>query len=488
MSNGYIYKRCGCRHPDSGKPRGNACPKLRRPSGAWSSEHGLWQYQIELPRRPDGRRRQLRDGGFTNRIDAATQLDRARELLDLAGRDRTLRSEIADLLQATIRAGQPLPDIDTVRQRVQADVPLGDASTVAEYLTQWLTGIDVDDNTARGYESHVRVHLIPHLGRVRCDKLKHRHVRGMFTAIKAQNAKILAAKDSQDPEVQASVRGVRPTGPATCQRIRATLRKAINDGIRDGVFVGPNPAALVQVRADRALPIVWEHERIERWKATGKVPGPVMVWTDNLVGEFLDYAAEHAPDLYPMFHLIAYRGTRRGEACGLLDAEVRLAKKESSLVNQIATHGNKPVQKPPKSRAGNRDLALDDDTVTVLTAYRARRAAQKLAAGPAWPDTGLFFVQPNGQPWHPNSVTQRFRRLVKRAGLPPIRLHDLRHGAATMALAAGVDIKVVQAQLGHSTSTLTRDTYQSVVKQLLHNAAAAVAKTITRKRRKSARA
>jgi integrase len=83
-------------------------------------------------------------------------------------------------------------------------------------------------------------------------------------------------------------------------------------------------------------------------------------------------------------------------------------------------------------------------------------------------------------------VTQRFRKLVRRSGLPPIRLHDLRHGAATLALAAGVDVKVVSEQLGHSTSTLTRDTYQSVVKQLHRNAADAVAEKIKRTRRETA--
>ena len=70
--------------------------------------------------------------------------------------------------------------------------------------------------------------------------------------------------------------------------------------------------------------------------------------------------------------------------------------------------------------------------------------------------------------------------------MPPVRLHDLRHSAATIALAAGVDIKVVSEQLGHTTTTLTRDTYQSVVKQLQHNAADAVAKKISRQRRKGA--
>jgi integrase len=486
MSDGHVYKRCGCRDRQSRKALGNACPKLRRPNGAWSSDHGQWYCQLELPRHPGGRRRQLRCGGYPSQRDAVAQLDHARNLLGLAGRDRARRGEIADLMLATVRAGQPLPDLDTIRQRLHADVPLAAAPTVAAYLTDWVARIAVDENTRLGYESHVRVHHIPHLGHLPLDKLRSRHIRDMFTAIEARNTTILQARSSNDPDVRQSVKGIRVTGKATCQRIRASLRKALNDAIAEGIIVGPNPATLVRTPADRALPIIWEPERIARWRATGQVPGPVMVWPDHLVAQFLDYAAEHAPDLHPMFHFIAYRGPRRGEACGLLEAEVRLGKKETSVVNQIATHRNKPVQKPPKSRAGNRELILDDVTTGVLRAYRARKAEQRLAAGPDWPDTGLFFVRPDGQPWHPNSVTQRFRRLVRRAGLPPIRLHDLRHGAATMALDAGVDIKVVQEQLGHSTSTLTRDTYQSVVKQLHHNAADAVAKKITGKHRKSA--
>jgi integrase len=201
-----------------------------------------------------------------------------------------------------------------------------------------------------------------------------------------------------------------------------------------------------------------------------------MVWTDDQVAQFLDYAAEHAPDLHPMFHFIAYRGPRRGEACGLRDSEVRLGKKEATINNQIATIGNTPVQKPPKSRAGNRDLVLDNDTTKVLAAYKSRRAAWQLAAGTDWPDTDLFFVRPDGRAWHPGGVSQRFRRPIKRSGMPPIRPHDLRHSAATIALAAGVDIKVVSEQTRPHHHYPHRDTYQSVVKQLHHNAAAAVAK------------
>jgi len=484
MSDGSIYKRCGCRCPQTGKPRGNACPKLRRPNGTWSADHGHWHYQLELPLTADGRRRQLRRGGFTSNRDATTELDLARELLRLAGRDRTRRAELADLLQATNRAGQPLPDLDTLRQRLRADAPLAQAPTLATYLTGWLADLGVDENTVRGYESHVRVHLIPHLGDIRLDQLKPRHLKAMFAAIETRNAEIVEAKGSDDPAVQATVRGVRRTGPATRQRIRATLRKALNDALAEELIVGSNPAVHVRTPGDRALPMVWEDERVERWKATGEVPSSVMVWTDAHLAAFLDYAAEHDPDLHPMFHFIAYRGPRRGEACGLLESEVRLRKREATINNQIATHGYKPTQKPPKSRAGNRDVVLDDETTRVMTAYHARKAGQRLAAGANWPDTDLFFVRPDGQPWHPNTVTQRFRKLVKKSGLPPIRLHDLRHGAATLALDAGVDIKVVQEQLGHSTSTLTRDTYQSVVKQLHHNAADAVAKKIIGQRRR----
>ncbi|WP_368052576.1 tyrosine-type recombinase/integrase [Micromonospora sp. HUAS LYJ1] len=98
----------------------------------------------------------------------------------------------------------------------------------------------------------------------------------------------------------------------------------------------------------------------------------------------------------------------------------------------------------------------------------------------------MFFVRPDGRPWHPSGVTQRFRRLVRQAGLPPTRLHDLRHSAATIALAAGVDIKVVSEQLGHSTTTLTRDTYQSVTRAMHHDAADAVAEKIRRHRPRTA--
>jgi hypothetical protein len=150
MSHASIFKRCGCRDPRTRTPLGNNCPKLRRANRSWNPDHGHWAYQLELPLTADGRRRQSRPTGFDTHKAAADELDRARQLLDLAGRNRRRRTEIGDLLQATLRAGGTLPDVDTVRNRLRTDTPLVGVPTLAEWLTTWLNRLTVDDNTRRG--------------------------------------------------------------------------------------------------------------------------------------------------------------------------------------------------------------------------------------------------------------------------------------------------------------------------------------------------
>jgi integrase len=481
---GTLFKLCNCRDPETGKSLRTTCPKLRRANGSWSLDHGRWTYQLELPPTTDSKRRQLRPSGFVDRATAEDELDGVRRLLDVAGRDKYRLVQIGDLLQEALRTTGALPDLETVRRRLRSHGPLAGVPTLAEYLPMWLQDLEVDENTRNSYACHVRLHLVPCLGDVVLDALRPHHVQALIRWIKERNDKILDARSSPDPAVRKSMAGVRTTGEATRHRIRATQRNAFNDALRLEIVTGvANPAALVKTPNPRPKPIVWVRERVERWRATGTAPGKIMVWTDQLVAEFLDYAETEAPDLHPLLHFMAYRGPRRGEACGLLDAEVRLDKAEVSIVNQIAVPGGATRHKKPKSESGNRDVVLDPDTVTVFRRYKARRAQWQLAAGPAWPDTGLFFVRRDGRAWHPGSVSQRFRRLIQRGNFPPVRLHDLRHSAATIALQAGVDIKVVSEQLGHSTTTLTRDTYQSVSKSLHHEAASAVAAKIQATRR-----
>ncbi len=377
-----------------------------------------------------------------------------------------------------MRVTDPLPDEQDIRRRLHHGIDVTTTPTVADYLTKWLHHLSltgtVTGSTLRGYEGTVRAHLIPHLGHIQLDKLRVPHVRTMIEKIIERNQDIEAGRANPDPTVSRRYAGVRPTGPARRHRIRAVLRTALNAALVDG-YVTMNAAAHVPTPEKRVKPMLWTPQRVQRWQQTGGVPGPVMVWTAQQARTFLDHTQVHAPDLYPLLHFVAYRGPRRGEVCGLKEADVRLDLRTAAVTNQITMGHHGYVQKPPKSATSNRTVYYDTDTATILSRYQTTKARQRLAAGSAWPDTGLFFVRPDGRAWNPQTVSQRFRKLATQAGLPPIRFHDLRHVVATISLQAGVDIKIVQELFGHTTSTLSRDTYTSVVEDLHCQSAEAVA-------------
>jgi integrase len=468
MAEGSVFKRCTCRD-ETGRRLGANCPQLRRAGGAWSSTHGRWGYQLELPLKANGDRRQLRRTTFDSRDAAVDDRDRANALLALAGDDTALKIEIADLLQQ-VKPGAPLPDRGTVARRVRAGLPATADMTVGEYLRQWLASRrTIEPTTVNSYDSHIRVHLIPHLGTLPLQKLRVEHVEAMFNAIADRNTAIEIARQTGDPDIRAAVDHVRVTSPATMQRIRATLRKALNDAIRktNHRLIDFNPAAHAELPpATRPKARVWTAKAVQHWRSTGQRPSPVMVWTPEQAGQFLDYAEDHDIALYPLFLLILHRGLRRGEAVGLPDTNVDLDNALIVISQQLAAVGYTPVVKSVKSESGNRVLSLDKITIAALRAYHARRARWQLVSGETWPNTGFFFVRPDGQPWHPDTVSNRFEQLVRDADLPPIRLHDLRHCAATFLKAAGADLKDVQELLGHSSITLTSDTYTSVIAEL----------------------
>ena len=159
------------------------------------------------------------------------------------------------------------------------------------------------------------------------DTLRPRHIAAFFDAIDQENADLLEMRNPPDPDVQASVRGKRPTGPGTKQRIRATLRSALSDAQRQKL-VTVNSASLVRLAAGkRPEARVWTDERVTEFQARFDLategmklqrdrfdvwvrldmrPSPVMVWTPEQTGAFLDAIAGHR--LYALFHLIAFRG------------------------------------------------------------------------------------------------------------------------------------------------------------------------------------
>jgi integrase len=253
----------------------------------------------------------------------------------------------------------------------------------------------------------------------------------------------------------------RMVTPATRQRIRSTLRAALNAAIAQQLITF-NPAAHVPMEAGkRPKALVWTEERILHWKRTGEKPSSVMVWTPEHTGLFLDHVAQDR--LYALWHLIAFRGLRRGEACGQRWTDTHLDDGRITVAKQLVVSGWEVYEDDPKTDAGARTIALDSKTVQALTRHRVQQDKDRKEWGSAWVETGRVFTQENGELLHPANVTRRFIELYEEIGLPPIRLHDLRHGAATLAHAAGADLKDIQEMLGHSSITITADTYTSLL-------------------------
>ncbi|GLH95592.1 hypothetical protein [Phytohabitans aurantiacus] len=251
----YFFKRSGC-------PAASACPRLRRPNGTWNPGHGSWHYLLELPPGEAGCRRQIRRGGYPSHRAALAARDHARALLALAAGDPTATADVTGLILAT-RRGRPLPPVDAVRTRLKGRRALAGTTTLGVYLDRWLGHRPVDANTRRTYAGHIHAHLVPRLGGFALNRLRPDDIRHMFTAIEAANERIRAARRSTSPVTRASVKGRQVTGPATCQRIPAVLRVALNDAVADGL-IPTNPATLVRLRPAR---------RAGRWC------GPTHGWT-----------------------------------------------------------------------------------------------------------------------------------------------------------------------------------------------------------------
>jgi integrase len=381
--------------------------------------HGSWYFDCAVPVLP-GRRERLRRGGYPTRREA------------VAARDALLGD---------------------------GDTATAEGWTVARWLRHWLTTrTTIRPTTLRSYEVHVERHLIPHLGRIRLSELAGRHITDMITTIGATEN-----------------RYGRPPTPSTLHRIRATLRSALNAAIREGLL-RDNPARYIEVPSPRRPHAqVWTAQRVQAWQQTGERPA-VAVWTTQQTAAFLSFVEQDR--LATMWWLIALRGLRRGEAAGLRWADIDLDAGVLMVEQQRIANGHLVSVGPPKTAASRRLVALDRHTVRLLREQCRRQRAEQHAAGEAWQDSGYVFTTDDGAPLHPDYLTRRFRHLMLASGLPPVRFHDLRHGAASLAHCAGVDLKAVQAQLGHSSIVLTADTYTSVLTDLLAYAAEATARLV----------
>ncbi len=505
---GGISKRCECRGPD-GKRLGTKCPQLPKRS------HGTHQLRQELPVDEEGARRTFRRTGYASVKDAQTDLDRIRAILDLPGDDEDGQRRVGDLLAGLMASRGTIPDPTEVSRKLGVGVPLDGKTTVSDWLDQVMATKATRTTTNHGYESHIRVHLKPALGHLRLDRLGVGHVEGMFNAIDDRNDVIAAENKARREQVARCKRG-RPgapkaaerarlaaereklaemspfrriTGPATKQAIRRTLRMALNKAIKKQLITFNAAAHVELAAASRPKGLLWTDERVAHWRETGVKPGPVMVWTPAQLGAFLD--AAEGDRLYAFFHLISHHGLRRGEGVGQGWVDFSPARKEIRVAAEIVVDGWTPIETVPKTDGSVGVVKVDAGTVRVLLEHRERqqreraewnaRAAERRAAGEDvqdWNDTGKMFTAEDGNWLHPDVVSKAFRRISDTAGLPPINLRDLRHGAAALVKAGGGDIHDASKKLRHSTIVLTADTYMELFEEyedeLAEKAAAAV--------------
>jgi integrase len=313
--------------------------------------------------------------------------------------------------------------------------------TLAVFLRdQWLLALtgQVRPTTLHSYRSNLERYVLPRIGQLPLQRLTPAHLNTLYGALLA-----------------AGGRGGQPLSARTVQAIHMTVRKALGDAARWGLVVR-NVAALASPPKRR---------RAE-----------MRTWTAAELRAFLEHVQDER--LAALWMLAASTGMRRGEMLGLRWVDVDLDRGRVAVRQTLVIAGRQVVISEPKTSRSRRSIALDPRSVAALRSWRAAQAAERLAWGAGWTDSGLVFTREDGTPIHPEWLSDAFEWRIKTAGLPRIRLHDLRHTHASLGLAAGVPIKVMSERLGHTSSSFTADAYQHVTPGLEEEAAATVARLV----------
>ncbi|MFF4869389.1 tyrosine-type recombinase/integrase [Streptomyces sp. NPDC000961] len=304
--------------------------------------------------------------------------------------------------------------------KVDNGVPVPTRSMkLSEWLPYWLDNIVKPrrkKTTAAKYEVHVRLYLVPMLGSKRLESLGVADVRRFLVQLE------------------------KKTSAATAKESHRVLRTALTAACREEL-VSRNVATLVEP------PTVAARE-LSPWS----------------LDETLDFLAAARKDpLYAAFVLAIALGFRRGEVVGLRWENVDLDKREIRVRTQRQRVAGEVYEDDPKGRRRKQTLPLPAICVAPLRWQRLKQAAAREHAGEKWTETGYVFTTRTGQPIEPRNLYRSFTRVAKNAGLRVVRLHDARHGTATLLTAAGVPPRVVMEILGHSQIAVTMNVYTHVV-------------------------
>jgi integrase len=384
-----------------------------------------WAYAIELPAGPNGKRRQPTKGGFATAKEAAAA-----------------RAEV-------------------LRQYQTKQLPVDGSRRFGEWVTEYIDGLisrgEIENSTELTYRTHARLYLVPKLGHVKLTDLTARMLTQMYAEIArerdeeratAQAKNAAYEEEAEQVNAKRAAAGMRPVrvkhaavprpiSPSTCHRIHALVSGALKSAKKHRLV-------LVNVAPDADLA-----------KAEYRKYKP---WTPEQYGQFLDFIETHR--LYPLLLLAGHSGLRRGELVGLRWEDVNLTTGRVVVHQQRVSVGYQVHERTPKTEAGeDRVVYLDTDMCLALRAWRKAQVAEQLAWGPAYQGAGYVFTREDGAPYHPQFVSDCFKRLVRNAGLPHTKLHGLRHFRAHALISSGADIAAVSITMGHATVDMTRKLY-----------------------------
>lgn len=311
---------------------------------------------------------------------------------------------------------------------------------LGDYLEEWLgsQGSRLRETTLRSYEIAV-LRIAKRLGRIQLQALTPMQIEKFYNDLLAEESK-----------------GGSGLAPKTVKNTHVVLRKALADAERLGLV--PRNAA----SAARA--------------PTARRP-EFKTWSSDDLKVFFESIKENR--LRAAFVVLATTGMRRGEVLGMRWRDLDSYAAQLSIVQTLTTVKWEPIITQTKTQRSRRTIYLDTFTVDALRDHRRRQREEQIAAGPAWDKSNdLVFRDELGRLVHPDWFSREFNHLVQIAGLPRIRLHDLRHTYATLALKTGVHPKIVSERLGHATVGITLDLYSHVTPGIARDAAQAVASTI----------
>ncbi|WP_219577863.1 tyrosine-type recombinase/integrase [Streptomyces griseus] len=337
------------------------------------------------------------------------------------------------------------------------------SSTMAfgDYLTYWLATIAPErlkPATLNSYEGLSRLYIRPALGKKRLNRLSPADVRRFLAEFKAACLCCLRGADEERPEDKRTCCAVgrcckRRPSARTVQYIHAVLRSALQQAIREEL-IARNVARIV------------ETPTVE--------PKEVRPLDAAEVRLLLKTARPHR--LYALWLLLVSTGLRRGEALGLTWADVDLTAGTLRVRRNVQRIRRELIFGTPKTMRSVRTISLPKSFVQALTAHRTHQEREQKVAGAKWQQTpgqpaGLVFTTLTGRVTDPRSLNRMLTILCRDAKVRRVRVHDLRHTCASLLLAQGVDARTIMETLGHSTITMTLDTYAHVMGSTLRAAA-----------------